>query len=330
MKRRTFLESTAALAGTAAGLAAPGKAAAQAMPDVINIGHLVGICMSPLFYAQATGMFAAEGLKVDLKFMPNPGDALTALAGGVMQIVHIPFTNVIVAANNGAPVRIIGGSGAGGLFLIAQGSSGIRSMKDLAARKGTGLKIGAMRLNTFELMAYRAMQNAGLRYEDFQMVWFNDTVAMAAAFEAKAVDVVTHVEPFATRLVDKLGGLPIASNLDTWGKDGPDCVTNARTDFLEKHPQAVTRYLRTLLRADALIKANRDKAVDVLDASKFYRVDKETLRSALPRQMPQVNLIGAGEAGMRTAIADMTTLGYIKKVPDTLIDFRFLREALKA
>ena len=282
MKRRQFLETTAALAGSA-GLALPGTAAAQAAPDVINVGHLVGICMSPLFYAQATGMFAAEGLKVDLKFMPNPGDALTALTGGAMHVVHIPFTNTIVAANNGAPVRIIGGSGAGGIFLIAQGSLGIKSMGDLAARKGKGLKIGAMRLNTFELMAYRAMQNAGLRYDDFQMVWFNDVLAMAAAFEAKAVDLVTHVEPFATRLVDKLGGVPIVSNLDTWGKDGPDCVTNARTDFIEKYPQAVTRYLRTLVRADALIKSNRDKAVDVLDASKFYRVDKETLRSALPR-----------------------------------------------
>ena len=78
-----------------------------------------------------------------------------------MQIVHIPFTNIIVAANNGAPVRIIGGSGAGGLFLLAQGSSGIKSMADLAKQKGKGLKIGAMRLNTFELMAYRALANAG-------------------------------------------------------------------------------------------------------------------------------------------------------------------------
>ena len=33
---------------------------------------------------------------------------------------------------------------------------------------------------------------------------------------------------------------------------------------------------------------------------------------------------------MRTAIADMTTLGYIKSVPSNLIDFRFLKEALKA
>jgi NitT/TauT family transport system substrate-binding protein len=329
MKRRQFLKSTAAIAGTAS-LGIPARSYSQAMPDVINVGHLVGICMSPLFYAQATGLFAAEGLKVEMKFMPNPGDALTALTGGVMQVVHIPFTNIIVAANNGAPVRIVGGSGAGGLFLLAQGSSGIKSMNDLKQHRGKDLKIGAMRLNTFELMLYRALANDGMKYDDFQMVWFSDTLSMASAFEAKAVDLVTHVEPFATRLIEKLGGVPIASNLDTWGKDGPDCVTNARSDFIEKYPQATTRYLRALLKADAAIKANRDKAVEVLDASKFYRVDKETLRSALPRQMPQVNLIGAGEAGMRTAIADMTTLGYIKTVPANLIDFRFLRDALKA
>jgi NitT/TauT family transport system substrate-binding protein len=203
-------------------------------------------------------------------------------------------------------------------------------MADLQKNKGRNLKIGAMRLNTFELMLYRALQNAGLSYKDFEMVWFNDTLSMASAFEAKAVDLVTHVEPFATRLVDKLGGVPIASNLDTWGKDGPDCVTNARIDFLEKYPDAARRYLRALVKADAAIKADGDKAVDILDKGKYYRVDKDTLRAALPRQRPQVNLVGAGEQGMQTAIKDMTALGYIKKVPPNLIDFRFLKEALKA
>lgn len=328
MKRRQFLKSSAAIAGST-GLGFSGNSFSQAMPEVIQVGHLVGICMSPLFYAHATGMFAAEGLKVELKFMPNPGDALTALTAGVQHIVHIPFTNIIVAATNGAPVRIIGGSGAGGLFLIAQGATGVKSMADLQKAKGKGLKVGAMRVNTFELMLYRALANAGLKYDDFQMVWFNDVLSMAAAFEAKAIDLVTHVEPFATRLVDKLGGVSIASNLDVWGKDGPDCVTSARSDFVEKYPEATKRYLRALLKADAAIKADREKAVDILDKGKYYRVDRETLRAALPRQMPQVNLIGAGEQGMRVAIADMTALGYIKQVPPTLIDFRFLRDALK-
>jgi NitT/TauT family transport system substrate-binding protein len=325
MKRRQFLKSSAALAG----LSFSGVSNGQAMPEVIQVGHLVGICMSPLFYAHATGLFQAEGLKVELKFMPNPGDALTALTAGQQHVVHIPFTNIIVAANNGAPVRIISGSGAGGLFLIAQQATGIKSMGDLQKNRGKNLKVGAMRLNTFELMLYRALQNADLSYKDFEMVWFNDTLSMASAFEAKAVDLVTHVEPFATRLVDKLGGVAIASNLDTWGKDGPDCVTNARIDFLEKYPEAARRYLRALVKADAAIKADREKAVDILDKGKYYRVDRDTLRAALPRQMPQVNLIGAGEDGMRVAIKDMTTLGYIKQVPPTLIDFRFLKEALK-
>lgn len=325
MKRRHFIKSGAALAG----LGLPVLSRAQVQPEVIQVGHLVGICMSPLFYAHATGLFQAEGVKVELKFMPNPGDALTALTAGQQHIVHIPFTNIIVAANNGAPVRIISGSGAGGLFLIAQQSTGIKDMDGLKAAKGKGLKVGAMRLNTFELMLYRALQNAGLSYKDFEMVWFNDTLSMASAFDAKAVDLVTHVEPFATRLVDKLGGVVIASNLDTWGKDGPDCVTNARIDFLDKYPDAARRYLRALLKADAAIKADREKAVDILDKGKYYRVDRDTLRAALPRQMPQVNLIGAGEEGMRVAIKDMTTLGYIKQVPPTLIDFRFLKDALK-
>jgi NitT/TauT family transport system substrate-binding protein len=327
MQRRDFLKTSAALAGAAA-LPAATPARAQT-PEVIRVGHLVGICMSPLFYADAMGYFKDEGLKVELKHMPNPGDGLAALTSGATNIAHLPFTNSIVAAHNGAPVKVIAGSGAGGIFLVAQGATGIKSMDDLKKAKGKGVKIGTMRLNTFELTTYRALVNNGMKYEDFQMVWFNDVLSMAAAFESKAVDLVTHVEPFSTRLVDKLGGVPIASNRDVWGKDGPDCVTNARADFITQYPDATKKYLRALLRADAAIKADMAKAVDVLDAGKYYRVDKDTLKAALPRQTPQVDLTRGGDKGMEIAIADMVTLGYLKKSPEGAIDLRLLREAMK-
>ena len=71
MKRRDFLKTTAAVAGSAI-VGAPFVARAQT-PAVVNVGHLVGICMSPLFYAHAQGYFKDEGLNVELKFMPNPG-----------------------------------------------------------------------------------------------------------------------------------------------------------------------------------------------------------------------------------------------------------------
>jgi NitT/TauT family transport system substrate-binding protein len=171
------------------------------------------------------------------------------------------------------------------------------------------------------------MVNAGVSYSDFNMVWFNDVLSMAAAFEARAVDVVTHVEPFATKLVDQLGGVPLASNLETWGRDGPDCVTNTRQDFIATQPEAVRRYLRVLLRADRAIKANMARAVDVLDAGKYYRVDKATLAASLPRQLPQVDLTRGGDKGMEIAIADMRTLGYLKNTPEVM-DLRLLREVL--
>ena len=228
MKRREFLKSTAA--ASVAALGAPYIANAQAL-ETVNVGHLVGICMSPLFYAKATEIFKEEGLDVQMKFMPNPGDALTALNSGAMDIIHNPFTNAFVAAGQGAPVRIIAGSGAGGLFLVAQKETGIKSMDDLAKAKGKGLKIGTVRFNTFELTLYRALAKSGVSYSDYNIVWFNDTLALAAAFESKNLDLATHVEPFATRLIDELGGAPIYSSLDAWGPHGPDCVTNTTAKY---------------------------------------------------------------------------------------------------
>lgn len=327
MKRRDFIKASVAAAGaTAIGL--PGRLSAQqSLPDVINVGHLVGICMSPLFYAHAQGYFRDEGLNVQLKFMPNPGDAITAVVSGAMDIIHNPFTNAFVAAAQGAPIRIIAGSGAGGIFVIAQKDAGLRSMTDLAAAKGKGLKVGTMRLNTFELALYRNLANHGVGYGDYNMVWFNDTLAMAAAFEAKAVDVVTHVEPFAMRLLGPIGGVALASSLDAWGPHGPDCVTNTTVRFLERYPEAVKKYLRAILRADAAIKADMAKAVDVLDAGRYYRVDRPTLTAALPRQLPQVDITKGGDKGMQIAIADMVTLGYLKTAPQ-IVDTNLLKEVL--
>src|SRR5262245_23053531 len=104
MRRRDFIKATVATAGAAALGVPTSTRAQQSLPEVINIGHLVGICMSPLFFAHAQGYFKEEGLNVQLKFMPNPGDAIASLVGGSMDIIHNPFTNAFVAATQGAPI----------------------------------------------------------------------------------------------------------------------------------------------------------------------------------------------------------------------------------
>jgi len=128
-------------------------------------------------------------------------------------------------------------------------------------------------------------------------------------------------------MIDQLGGTPIASSLDAWGPHGPDCVTNTTARYLEAKPDVIKRYLKAILRADAAIKADLPKAVEVLDAAKFYRVNKETLAAALPRQMPQVDITKGGDKGMEIAVADMVQLGYLKSNPQ-IIDTTLLKQVL--
>jgi len=307
---------------------ASGPSATREYSGRIKVGHLVGVCMSPLFLAHAKGYFKDEGLDVELVFMPNPGDATTALTGRAVQFIHNPFTNTYLSVSQGAPLKIIAGSGNGGLYCIAQPESGIKNLADLKSKANTGLRVGSERINTLELTFYRTIQNQGLNYNQFNMIWFTDHFSMLAAFQQKQVDVVTHVEPYATMLIDKYGGVPLGNSFDVWGKDSPDCVVSARDDFLKQYPDTVKKYLRALLRADAFIKSDQAEAVDLLDANHYYKVDKETLKGALPRQPPGVDLRN-GVKGMETAISDMVSLGYLKTKPANVVDLSLLNEVIQ-
>ena len=292
----------------------------------LRVGHLVGICMAPLFYADARKLFAANGLDVKLSWIPNPGDAVSGLSSGALDLIHNPFTNTFVACDQGANLKIIAGSGNEGLSCVARPESGLRTAADLKKRAGTGLKVGSERINTLELTFYRTIRNMGLSYRDFDMVWFHDHFAMLAAFKNKEVDVVTHVEPFVTQLLDS-GGIELSNSREAWGALSPDCVVSARNDFVADNPDVVRRYVTAILRADREIKANLPAAVDVLDKGRYYKVTRTVLAQALPRQLPGVDLTRS-EPGMNRAIADMLELGYLKKSPSGVVDLTILRQLL--
>jgi NitT/TauT family transport system substrate-binding protein len=293
----------------------------------VKVGHLVGICMSPLFYADAKGYFQEEGLDVELMYMPNPGDSTITLSGKGVQFIHNPFTNTYQAAAQGAKLKIISGSGNGGLVCIAQKDSGIRTLQGLKTKAGTGLKVGSMRINTLEMTFYRMLENMHLDYSSYEMVWFNDHFSMLAAFENKKVDVVTHVEPYATMLSDDYGGIRLGTSFDVWGEGSPDCVVSVHEDFLRDYPVTVKKYLRAILRADADIKADMPGATALLDEKKYFRVDRNILREAIPRQLPGVDL-RKGVPGMELAIDDMVKLRYIEKKPENVVDLRLLEEVI--
>lgn len=340
ISRRTFLGGLTALAAGAAVTSACGSnrsntnakepaggatGGGSGGPATLNAGHLVGGCMAPLFLADAKGLFAEQNLTVKLSFFGNPGDNLSSLVAGANDVVHNPFSNTFVGKEKGEDLVIVSGSGKAGLELVARAGSGVATLDDLAAKKRTGLKLGTLRVDTLELTVFHLLQSKGLTYEDFQMVFFNDLLAMGQALINKDVDVCTVVQPYAALVVQEAKGSYLGNNETAWGTDAPDCVVTMKRSLLDKKPDVVERYLKAILAANDLMDRDFEGATATLAKGRYFKVEGDALGAGLKRQPPQVRLSKAALAALDKGVEDMRALGYVKKVKSSdLIDLSIL------
>lgn len=339
ISRRTFLARLTAIAAGAAVTSACGSndsntvtkptggaAGGQSRgPATLNAGHLVGGCMAPLFLADAKGLFAEENLTVKLSFFGNPGDNLSSLVAGANDVVHNPFSNTFVGKERGEDLVIVSGSGKAGLELLARAGVGVATLDDLAAKKRTGLKLGTLRVDTLELTVFHLLQSKGLSYDDFQMVFFNDLLAMGQALINKDVDVCTVVQPYAALVVQETKGSYLGNNETAWGKDAPDCVVTVKRSLTEKKPDVVERYLKAILAANDLMDRDFEGATATLAKGRYFKVEGDALGEGLRRQPPQVRLSTSALAALDKGVEDMKALGYVKKVKSAdLVDLNIL------
>ena len=102
VNRRIFgLRAGSALAAGAVGwrgLSSPAQAQVgehRKAPLRIAIGGKGSLYYLPLTVAERLGYFAAEGLDVQVREMPEPGHALQALLTGSVQALSCPYGSVV-------------------------------------------------------------------------------------------------------------------------------------------------------------------------------------------------------------------------------------------
>ena len=285
----------------------------------IKVGHLVALDMAPMFVAKEAGFFKENDLDVETIFFPNPGDNNAALAGGAIQFSINPFTLPYLGANSGVPIRIISSAGGLGIMqVVIQGEYGVENSKQLQewvrSHPNKKLKVGTLKGDTLDVILYRYFGTLGLTYNDFEMVWFNDLLAMVDAFKTKQVDILSHIKPYTTSLVVKQGAKVLTDNSEVWGEGTPNCTTAVMDEFLNKYPETVKSYLRAVRKGFQLIVDDPHKAVDLLTHGNYYKVDPEVLLYAFENQ-PKKVVLRPNVSGMNIAIDDMVKLGYIKHKP---------------
>jgi NitT/TauT family transport system substrate-binding protein len=323
-KKRTAVFSAVVLLVVAALVsAACGKARQPretTSPTVLKVGRLVGYCNFPLFVAAHRKLALRSGVDVRLVYIPNPADHPAALSAGRIDATVAPFTNLIAAFGSGRDIRIIAGSGMNGLALV--GRPNIRTLSDLR-----GKRIGTVRGDTLELMAYDAIKKAGLRgLVTFE--FFTDGFEALQAVRSGRYDAVTHVEPFVSRLVHEDGMHVLATGEKVWGTDHPDCVLATSPQALARHRSALKGLILAMLAAEHETRLNLSGLADEL-ARSYYQMEPDALVQAVRVQYPRIDIRPFRNFILMRA-ASMREMGYLRRsVDDSVFDFSLLEEALR-
>jgi len=294
----------------AAILSACGSESTLTSASTLRVGHLPAGCIQHLLLAQINGLFKKEGLNVVLTQFDGPPPNLQALVTGSIDVSHNPWTTVIAAYNDGQKdLRIVGGSGKGGIELVAREGS-VKTVTELASAADKGLKVGTLRLDTLELVTYGTLRDAGRSYSQYKMTFFPSMVGMGEALIHKSVDVASLAQPYGATVVSSAGGTYLNDSNQVWGPEASDCVVNVKADFLEKNQGKLETYLHVLDQAAKLRDADFEKALSQLQP--IYAVPQNILSEGLKRQTPQPVLDPEALAGLHKGVGYLIDLGYLK------------------
>lgn len=241
-----------------AALSAPAARAADAL-EVASIGNANPIAW-PGLIAEREGMFAAEGLQVNMVFVPSSAQLAQQLAAGSVNIgFSIGLVDPVRAFQQGAQIALLRLEGQTAPFALV----GKPSIKRIVELKGKTIMIGGAKDITRFYLEKMLVPN-GLKTGDYDLVYAGATPARLAALKSGGVDAVMLFPPF--NLFALADGYTELGLVVDYAPNLPFSGTVANRTWAAANQPLMTRYLRAINRAMTWFNtdANRDKAVAIL------------------------------------------------------------------
>jgi len=254
MKR--FFSAVAALVLIAGCSSTASSDSSSSSSTTIRLGFSAWPGWFPWQVAQEEGLFAKNGVTVDLKYFESYTDSLTALSTGNLDANSQTLNDTLSSVSGGSKqtVVLVNDNSTGNDEIIAR--PGINSIADLK-----GKKVAAEQGTVDHYLLLLALKKAGLTEKDVQFTPLL-TDAAAAAFVAGKVDAVGVFAPFTTTALGLAGSKAIATSKDFPGAI-PDHLVFASA-FVKAHPAEIQALVQTWFDTITWIKANPDKAVEVM------------------------------------------------------------------
>ncbi|MGE3620630.1 MAG: ABC transporter substrate-binding protein [Acidimicrobiia bacterium] len=231
----------------------------------------------PVFVADSEGFFEENGIELTITEVPGGPAAATALLAGDADVMINAPDSVLLAHEQGQPLKIIGALTVRGVNTIlvqedfptpnlAAGYPEV--MKDLEGSTVGVTQLGSAAENFFRLLA----TDAGMDPDaDFTFVAVGLANTALPAFQQRQIDVWMGFEPGTSMALHQLGFAK--SVVDFRDGEGPDALVDyspnilaTTQDFIDDQPEVVACYVDAVRQAQEWIQdpANRDALDDLV------------------------------------------------------------------
>jgi len=205
----------------------------------LKLGVLPVDATMPYAVAEHEGLYADEGIDVELVFFSSALERSSALvAGEVDGILSDPIGAALLKAG-GTDIVVVSVS-MGGIFnIIAGPDSGIGSVRDLK-----GKKIAISSGTIIEYVTDEMLEAEGIPGGEVDMVEIKSMPLRVELLLQNELDAATLPEPLSSLTLAKGGKLIVSGKDRLGGTKGPKSFLIFRKKFARENPDTVKRFLR--------------------------------------------------------------------------------------
>ena len=245
--------------------------------EVIKVGGLRG----PTAMGMLKLMEDNDG-DYDFELSAEAAAFIPSLMNGEIDIAAVPANLAAVVYNNSdGAVKLAAVNTVNVLYIVERGDK-IGTINDLQGRKLYATGEGAVP----EFILRYILKENGLDKENApQIQWCSDTAEALSYIAADENAAAMLPQPFVTAAKAKVGDLRTAIDLNDEFKrlSGSDIVTGVvavRAEFIEKHPDAFTRFMEDYKESVGYVLSHNDEAAELCE--KYGIVNKAVAGKALP------------------------------------------------
>src|SRR5712692_589942 len=299
---------------------------AQAQLTKLNVGYsAVSADQLPAWVAKESGLFAKNGLDVQLIFFTGGTTAILALVSGDVPVTQVSGPGLVNSALAGSDAVFVA-AGITSLNYVLMGKPGVKSAEQL---KGGSVAISRFGSATDSIARFALKKIGLIPGKDVTIVQVGTGPdRLNAALTGKVTAAV--INPPSSFLAERKG-LAILADVAQMGLVFQHTGAATTRRFIKEHPDIIRRYVKSHVEAVHRMWTDKETTVKTLGKYMGQSVDRDLLERSRENVLTEA-LFSKKQypslEGLKTVIDDIAERDARAKTarPEQFVDFSFIKE----